>query len=677
MQSVQVGFGAASKRGGSAVCVWSFGAHAGLGRGVAPFGHACGSVRHGGTAQQAIKRQTTFHAGRGAGVAASGGVLSSLEIEDGDSQHSTGRVTAEILVDAPCQTVWDVLLDFERLPSFLPNLTACQVVARPHVGRLQVLQRGSAHSFLWHLQAQALLDLVLWQDGVGVRKAKFRMVEGDFKDFAGCWSVTATLHRGRPATRLVYEATVVLNWPLPRSIVAYMVKNGLAQNLAAIAARAVQLERGREREDSAASSDVQEDSSSAKPWSFGSAQDSKAWEAAARPSYLGIASVPLPARVPGPVTEGAPQGVQVHLRRLDELSSLHRRVVASVAVHAPRSVIWEALTGYSDLPGIIPSLETSEVLPRRPGPAHGLLRLRQVCSKRVGYLSLQAQAVMEVLEKEQREIQFRQVEGDLDFFRGKWMVEDDVEEETGVPVCKVTYAAEGKLQHSAAVTQVLEPLLEKVVCGELTTSLMAIKQHAERKAHLIAGTTATPSDQEEESFRRLAEEVEAAYGKHRMIPPRDVLRADGRSHLEKAISQHGGMAVVLARLGWAAAKRARKPRGYWSNLENVRAEIRAFIIEHHLPEGIMPHKTTFVRCGRHDIARAVERLGGLHHLTTALGYSNPRPAGAGATQWQAHVSKVAAVTKLSGKQGLFHVAACTYDKEPKEDGQDQGESGVS
>lgn len=32
----------------------------------------------------------------------------------------------------------------------------------------------------------------------------------------------------------------------------------------------------------------------------------------------------------------------------------------------------------------------------------------------------------------------------------------------------------------------------------------------------------------EESFRRLAEEVEAAYGKHRMIPPRDVLRADGR-----------------------------------------------------------------------------------------------------------------------------------------------------
>lgn len=98
-------------------------------------------------------------------------------------------VPADILAPLPTPTpsrppasqVWDVLLDFERLPSFLPNLTACQVVARPHVGRLQVLQRGSAHSFLWHLQAQALLDLVLWQDGVGVRKAKFRMVEGDFK----------------------------------------------------------------------------------------------------------------------------------------------------------------------------------------------------------------------------------------------------------------------------------------------------------------------------------------------------------------------------------------------------------------------------------------------------------------------------------------------------------------
>lgn len=76
--------------------------------------------------------------------------------------------------------------------------------------------------------------------------------------------------------------------------------------------------------------------------------------------------------------QGAIQGVQVHLRRLDELSSLHRRVVASVAVQAPRAVIWEALTRYADLPGLIPSLESSEVLPCRPGSPPGLLRLRQV-----------------------------------------------------------------------------------------------------------------------------------------------------------------------------------------------------------------------------------------------------------------------------------------------------------
>jgi hypothetical protein len=73
----------------------------------------------------------------------------------------------------------------------------------------------------------------------------------------------------------------------------------------------------------------------------------------------------------------------------------------------------------------------------------------------------------------------------------------------------------------------------------------------------------------------------------------------------------------------------------------------------------MPLKNDFIRAGRFDLARAVERWGGLYELAAELGYPVASPSFAG-TDWQEHVSEVAASTGLSGKQGLFELAAKTY-----------------
>jgi hypothetical protein len=73
----------------------------------------------------------------------------------------------------------------------------------------------------------------------------------------------------------------------------------------------------------------------------------------------------------------------------------------------------------------------------------------------------------------------------------------------------------------------------------------------------------------------------------------------------------------------------------------------------------MPLKNDFVRAGRFDLARAVERWGGLYELAAELGYSAASPSFTG-TEWQEHVAEVAASTGLSGKQGLFELAASTY-----------------
>ena len=149
-----------------------------------------------------------------------------------------------------------------------------------------------------------------------------------------------------------------------------------------------------------------------------------------------------------------------------------------------------------------------------------------------------------------------------------------------------------------------------------------------------------------------------------------------RSDLEKAVSAHGGPSVVAQRLGWELRGKQRRPKGYWDAPANVRAELDLFIDELGLPPGgwvrrvgggwvrrvrrvrgggqkgaaswvgcrwrtasstsrpliadvllrtphcpasaaaagVLPAKNDFVRAGRYDIARAVERWGGLYEV---------------------------------------------------------------
>lgn len=148
-----------------------------------------------------------------------------------------------------------------------------------------------------------------------------------------------------------------------------------------------------------------------------------------------------------------------------------------------------------------------------------------------------------------------------------------------------------------------------------------------------------------------------------------------RSDLEKAIAAHGGPGVVASRLGWQLKAKSRKPRGYWDSLDNVKQEIDEFIDEQGIAPGVMPLKNDFVRAGRFDIARAVERWGGLYQLAGELQYEVASPSYSG-TEWQEHISEVAATTGLSGKQGLFELAAQTYKRsENGQNGSDGNDSG--
>jgi len=63
-----------------------------------------------------------------------------------------------------------------------------------------------------------------------------------------------------------------------------------------------------------------------------------------------------------------------------------------------------------------------------------------------------------------------------------------------------------------------------------------------------------------------------------------------RTDLEKAITSHGGPSIVAETLGWKLQAKARKPRGYWDSLENVKQEVDEFIQDNELQPG---EKETF------------------------------------------------------------------------------------
>ena len=82
----------------------------------------------------------------------------SPSIELLDAKSDTKRVVAEVVVQAPLETVWEVLTNYEALPSYVPNLDTCEILER-HRGRVRLRQVGCSQSLLWRISAEAELEI--------------------------------------------------------------------------------------------------------------------------------------------------------------------------------------------------------------------------------------------------------------------------------------------------------------------------------------------------------------------------------------------------------------------------------------------------------------------------------------------------------------------------------------
>ncbi|XP_062012295.1 uncharacterized protein LOC133728877 [Rosa rugosa] len=582
------------------------------------------------------------------------------------------RVKAEISVNADVDSVWNALTDYERLADFIPNLVSSGRIPCPHPGRIWLEQRGLQRALYWHIEARVVLDLQEFSNLSGNdRELHFSMVDGDFKKFEGKWSMKCGTRSS--STILSYEVNVIPRFNFPAIFLERIIRSDLPVNLRALACRSEKAFEGGKKiaiEESSKSSMTNGVTSSLQKDMDGSLCEKD------------YTLNEFKANLPGPTAKSLPPasselnsnwGVfgkvcrldrpclvdEVHLRRFDGLlenGGVHRGVVASITVKAPVREVWGVLTAYESLPEIVPNLAISRILSRE----NNKVRILQEGCKGLLYMVLHARVVLDLCEQLEQEISFEQVEGDFDSFRGKWVLE-----QLGSHHTLLKYTVESKMRKDTFLS---EAIMEEVIYEDLPSNLCTIRDYIEKrevaqsskaceeKISLEEQTASSSTDHNDDgcitvdqlsdsdaqssSSQRprvpgLQRDIEvlkaellkfiAEHGQEGFMPMRKQLRLQGRVDIEKAITRMGGFRRIATLMNLSLAYKHRKPKGYWDNLENLQEEISRFQRSWGMDPSYMPSRKSFERAGRYDIARALEKWGGLHEVSRLLSLNVRRP----------------------------------------------------
>ncbi|WOL12300.1 hypothetical protein Cni_G21066 [Canna indica] len=339
---------------------------------------------------------------------------------------------------------------------------------------------------------------------------------------------------------------------------------------------------------------------------------------------------------------------EIHLRRFDgllEKEGAHRCVMASITIKASVPEVWSVLTAYEALPEIVPNLAISKILSRD----NNKVRILQEGCKGLLYMVLHARVLLDLCEDFEREIKFEQVEGDFDSFQGRWLLE-----QLGNQHTLLKYIVESRMHKDTFLS---EAILEEVIYEDLPSNLCSIRDFVENKVAIKNDQQNYPDDhigQDDDSshndengqnepaqngdtsyslrqrpkvpglqrdFEVLKAELRAfisKYGQDGFMPMRKHLRLHGRVDIEKAITRMGGFRRIANLMNLSLAYKKRKPKGYWDNLENLQDEISRFQKNWGMDPAYMPTRKSLERAGRYDIARALEKWGGLQEVSRLL-----------------------------------------------------------
>lgn len=155
---------------------------------------------------------------------------------DVKAERADGRrrqIMARIQIPYPVDHVWKILTDYEHLADFIPNLAKSRLIEHPQ-GGIRLEQVGSQSFLKLKFCARVVLDMVEQFP----HQIDFRMVEGDFKEFVGSWTLQPQAVNGQNGTELQYVVKILPPLTMPVGMIERCLSHSLAMNLAAIRQRA-------------------------------------------------------------------------------------------------------------------------------------------------------------------------------------------------------------------------------------------------------------------------------------------------------------------------------------------------------------------------------------------------------------------------------------------------------
>jgi carbon monoxide dehydrogenase subunit G len=117
-------------------------------------------------------------------------------------------VHAAIDIAAPPATVWAVITDCGRAPSYVPNMDSCRIAQRDPTGRWQLRRTVMNVTLLPRIRTLSRLAFE------PKRRMSFTKAGGDMRIAEGEWRLEP-LAKGR-ATRLTYYSALALNFFVPQ-----------------------------------------------------------------------------------------------------------------------------------------------------------------------------------------------------------------------------------------------------------------------------------------------------------------------------------------------------------------------------------------------------------------------------------------------------------------------------
>jgi len=139
------------------------------------------------------------------------------------------RILAFVDIPFAAEQVWQVLTDYDNLSSFIPNLSYSQRLSHPQ-GGIRLEQIGSQCFLNVKFCARVVLDMI----ETFPKELKFSMVEGDFRQFEGRWTLEPIVKSQSQLTRLSYDLLVQPPRAMPAALIERHIRNDLTRNLRAI-----------------------------------------------------------------------------------------------------------------------------------------------------------------------------------------------------------------------------------------------------------------------------------------------------------------------------------------------------------------------------------------------------------------------------------------------------------